>query len=254
MNSTTPCAAAALLALVSSTALAQEVAPDRPSASDSAFTVAPGTVQIENGISYEKEDARRTSLNVLGRVGLTRNLELRIGADPIVRLRNGVDETGVGDMVVGAKYRALDEAGGRPAFALLPYAKLPTANSPIGSEESDFGLSFILSKSLPADFTADFNIGAVALGQPGNDQYRGQAYTSLAIGRSLTSRLSAYGEVFYRTRAQNNGPDSIGADVGVVYLVNKRVALDAAFERGLNSGATDYVVRAGVTILLGDAR
>jgi Putative MetA-pathway of phenol degradation len=242
-----------LLTAFTSSLYAQEVTPDRPSVSDSAFTVAPGTFQLENGLSYSKGAERRSAVELLGRIGLTPNLELRLGGEPVVRLKNGVDETGFGDIELGAKYRVLDEQGAAPAVAFLPFVKLPTADRPIGSEKTDFGLALILSKPLPADFTADFNIGVAALGQ-GNSDYRGQGYTSLSIGRTFNSRLTAYGEVFYRTKAERGGPQTLGADVGIIYLVTQRVALDFAVERGLNSRADDYAFRAGVTILLGDAR
>lgn len=244
----------AVLAASAVPAFAQEVAPDRPSASDSTFTVAPGTAQIENGLTHAKGGARRSSVEMLGRVGLTRTLELRIGAEPVVRLRNGTSDTGFGDVRIGAKYRFAEETEGRPSMALRPFVKIPSANRPIGSEEVDFGGAFIASKALPGNWTADFNLGFVGLGQPGNDRYRGQAFTSLALGRSVSDRLTLFGELAYRTREENGGPDFWSANFGAIYLVNKRVALDAAIAPGLNSAADDYVVRAGLTVLLGDPR
>jgi len=221
--------------------------------SDSASTVAPGMFQLENGLSYSKGAERRTAVETLGRMGLTPSLEFRVRVEPVVRLQNGVDETGFGDVAFGAKYRVLDDKGAAPEVAFLPFVKLPTADRPIGSEKIDFGLALILSKPLPADFEADFNIGVAALGQ-GNSDYRGQGFTSLAIGRTFDSRLRAYVEVFYRTKEERGGAQTLGADVGIIYLVTQRVALDFAVVRGLNSRADDHALRAGVTILLGDVR
>lgn len=211
-------------------------------------------VQIENGFSYAKDGSRRSAYEVLGRVGLARDLELRIGAEPVVRLRNGERDTGFGDVTLGTKYRFLDEEGGRPALALLPFVKLATANQPIGTDETDFGMSFIATRALPGGWTADFNVGAVGLGQPGSQKYRGQAFTSLALGRSITERLTAFGELAYRTREESGGPDFWNANFGVIYVVNPRVALDVAVAPGLNRAASDYVVRAGLTVLLGKPR
>lgn len=54
---------------------------DRPDFTESAETIAPGHLQIESGITRSREDATETDSvgEILLRVGLTPNLELRAG-------------------------------------------------------------------------------------------------------------------------------------------------------------------------------
>lgn len=80
------------------------------------------------------------------------------------------------------------------------------------------------------------------------------AVASLGVNRSITDRLSVYGELFFRTREARGGRNALGGDAGVVFLLTRRVALDAAVEVGLLGDGNDWAVRAGISVLLGHAR
>ena len=57
--------------------------------------------------------------------------------------------------------------------------------------------------------------------------------------------------MFFASREERDGHDIIGLDTGVVYLVTRRVALDAAAEMTLNRHRPDYALRTGVSLLVG---
>jgi len=106
--------------------------------------------------------------------------------------------------------------------------------------------------AVPEGDRADLNVGVVALGD--RQGFLVQALASIGVSRPITDRLSAYGELFFRTREERDGRDALGADAGVVFMLTKRVALDVAVETGLLGDGNDWAVRAGISVLLGPSR
>lgn len=252
----------ALIVLMVSRAAAQDDAaidPDRPDVSVSAKTVGAGRVQLESGLLFERTrlagepTERRLSAEALLRIGLGRSLELRLEGEPIVRLRGAENETDVGDWKVAAKWRFLDgsEGGGWPGLALLPWVKLPTAPTPIGSGKADFGLLFAASFDLPADFALDADASIVAVGQTRPSGHLLQALVSASLSRKLAAGLAAFGEVFYASREEWGERNRVGADGGLVWTVLPNLALDVAVGTSLYGRFPDVFVRAGGSVRFG---
>lgn len=91
--------------------------------------------------------------------------------------------------------------------------------------------------------------GLVAIGQPHGSLLQGLASASLS--REFWGRLSPFLEVFFASRDEREGHDTVGLDAGLVYLVTRWVALDAAAEMTLNRHRPDYALRTGLSLLLG---
>jgi hypothetical protein len=235
------------------------ISTDRPSFSNSADTVPRGAVQIESGIEYARQRVaaapteRTLSLDALLRVGLGEHIEVRLGGEPFVRLRGERDDTGHGDLTLGVKYRLLDAApgGSSPALAVQPVVKVPLADPPLGSGQPDFTLVGIASAQLPADLSLDVNLGIAAVGQRHPCGYLVQGQASGALTYRLTDRLSVYGELFFFSREERNGPHQFGTDGGLIYLVTPTIALDVALQTSLAGGGPDYAVRAGASFRFG---
>ena len=233
--------------------------PDRPDVSVSAKTVGAGLVQLETGVFAERTrlagepTERRLSVEALVRIGLARPLELRIEGEPIVRLRRADEATDVGDFKVGAKWRFLEPADGSgwPALALLPFVKLPTAPTPIGTGKTDYGVLLGASFELPADFALDVDAGMAALGQTQPSGYLLQALASASLSRKLGGGLATFGEVFYTSREEWTGRDNVGIDGGFVWTVSPNVALDVAVGTSLYGRVPDVFVRAGGSVRFG---
>ena len=251
----------ALVVLAMTGAAAQDddaIDPDRPDVSISAKTVGPGRVQMETGALAERTrlagepTERRLSWELLVRVGLARSFELRIEGEPIVRLRGAEEATDVGDLRLGAKWRFLDGSeGGWPSLALLPFVKLPTAPTPIGSGKADFGLLLAASFELPANFSLDADAGIAAIGQTQPSGQLLQALVSASLSRKLGGGLGAFAEVFYASREERNDRDQVGVDAGLVWTVTRDLAVDVAVGTSLYGRAPDVFVRAGGSVRFG---
>jgi hypothetical protein len=232
--------------------------PDRPDISSSAKTVRPAHVQIESGVLYQRTrfadepTERRWSIETTVRVGVLGNLELRVDGEPLVRLRGADDATDVGDFTLGAKWRFYEPPpdSGVPALAIFPFVKLPTAPEPIGTERADFGLRFIASFNLPADFTLDANAGVAAIGQRHGD-YLAQAQASGSLSREIVGNLLGILEMFYFSRQERGDRDRVGIDTGLVWRLGRDAALDVAVGTSLYGRLPDVFVRAGGSVRFG---
>ena len=234
-----------------------KVAPDRPTVSNSTETVPVGAVQIELGLEYARSsvvdgpDERRLAAQATIRTGLTDRLEVRLEGEPLVRLRQEQDDTGIGDLALGLKYRFFDPPEGQwwPSLGVQPFVKLPVAKTPIGSERTDFGLRLLASRELPWELSLDVNAGLVAVGQPHG--YLLQALASASVSREFMGGLSPFVEVFFASRDERDGRDTLGLDAGVIYFLTRRVALDAAVEAAFRGNGPDYAFRAGFSLRMG---
>jgi outer membrane putative beta-barrel porin/alpha-amylase len=235
------------------------VDPDRPDVTNSATTVPPGAVQIESGLAWERtsragERAEHSfSAETAARVGIAERFEIAIGLEPIVHVWNDAADTGVGDLTLAVKYRMFDPPEGTswPSLALRPVVKVPTASAPIGTEKVDAGLVGLASFDLPAGLGLDVNAGVLALGQSQPSGYLVQARASASLSARIAEDVAPFVEVFYGSREEREGRDTVGFDTGVIYWATRRVAFDAAVQTSLVGPLPDWAVRVGVSVRFG---
>lgn len=254
-----PALVSGLLALGASRAAAGEgeIAPDRPDVTDGAATVAPGALQLEAGVAYEKARVggrasdQRLGVQAVLRAGVTERFEVRLEGEPLVRLRGEAADTGAGDLVLASKYRFLDAASGRPwpALGVRPFVKIPSARAPIGSERLDLGVVALASVDLPSGFDLDVNAGVAALGE--REGYLLQALASASLSRELSGGWLPFAEVFFASRAERDARDVVGLAAGVLYRVAADLAVDAAVRTSLAGAGPDYAVTGGVSVRFG---
>jgi hypothetical protein len=130
-----------------------------------------------------------------------------------------------------------------------PLVKIPTARTPIGSGRLDAGALLLADQDLPWEMQLTVNAGLVVAGQLHGALLQGLA--SALLSREFWGRLSPFLERFFASREERDGHDTVGLDAGVVYLVTRRVALDAAVAMTLNRHRPDYALRTGVSLLVG---
>ncbi len=235
------------------------ISPDRPSVTNNTETVRPGVAQLETGVEYAKssigghESDRRFAAQLALRAGLTGALEARLGGEPVVRFRGEREDTGSGDFSVGLKYRLLDAEERRwwPSLGLQPSVKLPVASAPIGTGRPDFELRALASFDLSGGFDLDVNAALAAVGQSHPNGYILQALTSASLNRKILDATSVFVEVAFAARDERDARDAVALRAGIVYVLGRDVALDAAAGASLAGQGPDYTVMAGVSVRLG---
>lgn len=239
---------------------------DRPGFVFITTTVGRGTVQAELGLPtvtlYEFDDSvggaselRSTSFAALLRIGVTDDLELRLGGPLYTETRAefgrfSTSDSGYGDLEVGAKWRVVDAEGGRPAFALIPSVILPTGQDGFTADDPIYQLNAVLEWTL-AD---GWGLGALAGylngpdGSDGDDRY-GQEIFALTLGRALPAeRWSAYGEAAYVATDLDGAGDSAFVGAGLKYLASNDVQVDLFVDRGLNDDSPDWLAGLGLSV------
>jgi len=231
------------------------VEPDRPDISNSTHTVPVHMLQVELGLEYARfhddTSERRLAAQTTLRMGLTDRLEVRLDGEPLVRVQEDSDDVGLGDLALGVKARVFEPVEGQcwPALGIQPFIKIPTARTPIGSGRLDAGALLLADQDLPWEMQLTVNAGLVVLGQSHGALLQGLAAASLS--REFSDRLSPYLELFFASREERDGHDTVGLDVDAFYRVTRRIAVDAATEMTLNRRRPDYALRTGVSWLVG---
>jgi len=251
-----PLAAAAMLWLGTTVAAAQDINPDRPDLTTSAEIVPAGALQIETGLEYERARVgggpteRQLSVQAVLRLGLTSALEISLEGMPFVWLRAGEEDHGSGDYTLGLKYRfhapAPDGAG--PALAVKPFVKLPTAREPIGSERTDFGALLLMTLGLPWGLSLDANAGVAAIGQRRPDGYIPQGIASASLSWAATERLTTITELFFSTKDERDGRDSLLTTLALMYRITPRLAVDAGVRSTLTGQGPDWSAFIGLSV------
>lgn len=251
--------APALVALWAATAQAQDINPDRPDLTTSAELVPPGTLQLETGVEYARARVaggpaeRQLSLQAVLRAGITETLEVSLDGAPFVWLRDEGEHAGSGDYTLGLKYRLFTpaESSALPAVSLKPFVKLPTAAAPIGTERPDFGALLLISFAFPWGLSLDTNAGVAAIGQTRPSGFIPQGIVAGSLSWAVTDRLSTITELFFTTKDERDGRESLRATVALMYRVTSWLAVDAGMRTTLAGQGPDWSALVGLSARFG---
>ena len=237
----------------------EPISPDRAGAATNAAPVGRGVLQLETGLAYGREriggspSERRFTVETALRAGITERLELQVQADPFVIVRGPENATDHGDFGLGAKYRFLDAADESwwPALAVLPFVTLPVTEPPVGTGKTDFGALLLASFTLPGQVSLDVDAGLAASGQRRPGGYLLEAIAAAGASRDLAADLTLFSDLYYTSRHDRGGRDSLLLDAGLIWRPTRNVALDASGVTSLVGAGPDWMVRAGVSVRFG---
>ncbi len=167
-----------------------------------------------------------------------------------------VHKNGVGDLVVGAKWRFLEEGAWIPRQALVPSVKFPTADEHdgLGSGEIDYDLMWIASKALTDRLGAHANAGYSWIGDPDGEEVGNLVHGGLALDYLLTDTLQAVGEVFAEDEVGRGGGTAVQYNAGFRWQAVDGLVVDAAVgSRICGDGTPDFTATVGLTWAFGFA-
>lgn len=250
---------AALSLVLPAGGLAAQDAPlatDRPGLLFSTQVVGPGVWQVESGLAHTGDEEAGVELTAWGlatslRLGLTRSLELRLGAPLWTRVELEApgfrfDDEGYGDLELGVKWSRTLAADPDVTVALIPAVTLPTGEDGFSAEEPIWSLNGVASSALNEAWS-----GTALLGVRGGEDDAGETFGAATVavlaGRALPGDgWSAYGEAGWTLPDEGDDVGLIGA--GVTYLINEDTQLDASFDAGLTDAAPDLQVGVGLSV------
>lgn len=234
---------AAAAALGQPTGEPAELITDRPDQTESSSTVPVGSVQVEAGWLREEIDDEVTSESapgVLLRIGLTEELELRVGWAGWVEA--GID--GSGDAELGLKWHLWRAQGNRPDAALLVGTSVPVGSAAVTSDAWDPAFRFAFEHELSSTVGLAYNVGYAweTTEENGRRSREGAAIWTAALGFGLSDEVGAFIELF---GALPDGGSESSIDGGLTWLVRPNLQVDLYAGVGLSSTAPDSFVGLG---------
>jgi len=213
---------------------AQNIITDRPDQTESSVTVGNKAFQIETGLLFQQKENTIKSFfgpSTLLRYGISKGIELRLMSQyestKIELEDEDVHYSGLNDIEFGAKIQLLKKSTLNTEIAFLTHVIVPTAKEHLTSNNLGVINKLAISHAISNKIGIGYNIGY--------DYIENQSYLtySLAIGVSLSEKLSFYSEPYGALGASNNFESNFNA--GFTYLVTNNFQLDASYGFGINS-------------------
>lgn len=224
---------------------AEPLVTDRPDFTESAETVGPGRFQFEGGYTFTQrdEDTEHSLPELLVRIGLLEQLELRLALNYLAADLVESNAQGLEDLSLGAKIKLVEGSADfdlvRPHIALVVQTTLPTGSSGFGADHPRPQVILALGWDLSERFSLGSNLDYAYLSEDGGQFH--QFSGSLVLGYKLTEKWGTYIEYFGFEPASQNHPNENFFDGGFTYLVNDNLQLDARAGVGaFNGKSPDY--------------
>lgn len=223
---------------------------DRPSKTDSPYTVDAGVFQIESDVAnwtldYEKGVRTRTWIigNSKFKLGLTNWMDLQVFPQFYVNTRDSrpafgkpVEHHGFGDTTVRLKINLLGNDSGKLVIGFFSSLKIPTNTGDTGNHVWEPGFGLPVNYSLPWCFTFFGQTRIDILDQPRSSNMRVQWQNPFGLSRTIVGNLSGYVE-FYS--AVSTGPWVGTLNTGLIYQVTPKFSVDVNSFFGLTRSAPD---------------
>lgn len=244
--------------------LMRSFSPDRPTKSNSPYTVDAGHFQYEMDFAswtydHYSPDSTTTSSLVLSdptfKVGLTQNMDFELALSPFTLnyrgnhiLNTHNTSSGFGDIYTRIKYNLFGNDGGNYALALVPYIKVPTASGNIGNSSWEGGGYIPFVVTWPNDWTMTIESELDML-ENQNLQGMHANYQNLinfahpVFSDTVTGSLEFWSDV-------NNDYQTLNQytlDFAITWLIKDNVQLDAGVNFGLNKAANDLQPYLGIS-------
>jgi hypothetical protein len=232
---------------------------DRPSKTDSPFTVDAGVFQIESDVAnwtlhYEKGVRTRTWIagNTNFKLGLTNWMDLQVFPQSYVNTRTSgpgfgkpVEQDGFGDTTIRIKMNFLGNYGGKLVIGFVSSLKIPTNTGHTGNHVWEPGFGLPVNYSLPWGFTLFGQTRIDIFDQRGSSSMRVQWQNPVGILRTIIGNLSGYVEFYDSVSTGRNQPWIGTLDIGLIYQVTPNFSVDVNSFFGLTRSAPDYNVFTG---------
>ncbi len=231
-----------------------EVNPNRPTFATPALTTRSGQAELEWGgqLTQLRDDSRNVSSPTLLKLGLMKDLELRLGSPGYLRLSAPDLETvsGIGDINLAAQWCYLHDGAFGMDQAIQVSHTFPTANAykGLGNGTPSDALMLLFSRDLGAHHL-DMNLLEAWIGRPpqdGGGRVRQPAVTT-SLSHPVTEAWSLTGEVYAIGRTELN-PRIVSNLWALAYKVSPGLVLDAGVDLGLTRGAQRVSYFAGLTV------
>ena len=222
-----------------------EIITDRPDVTNSSVVVPPGSLQIENGVSFSARDGNRVidGTNTRLRAGIASCLEFLVDTPTYFANVRSPQNSGFSDVAPALKWQTSPVPGKIGLSAVFGVA-LPTRTANIASAGAQPYLQFPWSWELRRGwglrgmFTEFF--------RPSYPTSKRITETTFVIEKKVTERASLFVE--YVGDYPESGSPAQFLNSGGLYRLSPNQQLDFHVALGLNHNAPSYVVGVGYSV------
>jgi hypothetical protein len=251
---------AAFVAMASAAPLRgqETIEPDRPDVTNGTHIVDIGLLQIEFGGQYTRSSPSQHGFGspFTARVGLFDWLELRAGTDGLLVQSDPVGGrvAGLGNLQLGAKLRLWADPGGVPVLSVLPTVNLPTASEEkgLGSGQADYTVAWLTGADIGRHGHVDVNYGIGVIGAGDGEGHFVQHLVSISASLAASDNWNPYLEGFWFSRQAVDGGGVAAMDVGAIYELGARFAVDGGVQFGVTGSAPGFAAFGGLSVIVGD--
>jgi hypothetical protein len=232
---------------------------DRPPKANSPYTVDAGHFQYETDIAvfgYSDTGGVKTQdwtvFDPTLKLGLTNTIDAELQITPYesVTTKSAAVTTrlsGLGDSFARLKINVLGDDHGAVALALLPYVKLPTAQSGLGNGRVEDGVILPLSFSAPDSFTVIVMPEGDYLKDIADSGYHGAVDFLVNVSHPLNQRWTWYSEAFTSHSFQAQDRPLYTLDGALTCALKPNVQLDFGGNFSLNDVGPRAQLYAGLS-------
>jgi hypothetical protein len=232
---------------------------DRPPKANSPYTVDAGHFQYETDIavySYGNTDGVKTQdwtvVDPTLKLGLTNTIDAELQVTPYETAltktaASTTNVSGYGDTIARLKISVLGDDRGAVAVALLPYVKLPTAQSGLGNGSVEGGLILPISISAPGGFTVIVMPEGDYLKDTSGNGYHGAFDFLINVSHPIDKRWTFYSEVFTSQSFESQDKAVYTLDEALTFALTPNLQLDFGGNFSLNSIAPRTQLYAGLS-------
>jgi hypothetical protein len=222
---------------------------DRPLKANVPYTVDAGHLQYETDMAVfgygDTEGAKTQDWTVFDptlKLGLTNTIDVELQITPYESLvtksaANTTTVSGYGDTFARLKINVLGDDHGALAIALLPYVKLPTAQSGLGNRKVEGGLILPIGFSAPGGFTVIVMPEGDYLKDTADSGYHGAFDFLINVSHPLDKRWTFYTELFTAQSFQAREKPIYTLDEALTYALTPNLQLDFGGNFSLNAVA-----------------
>ncbi len=237
----------------------RDLSADRPDGTESPITVDAGHLQLE--ISFldwafdDLSDGGEFEAYVFAaanlKFGLWENTDLQVVFDVYTheetRSTDAPTETveGLSDVQLRLKHNVWGNDGGRTAFGLLPFIKIPTG-SQLSNDEIEGGIAFPFALDLCDRVGLGLMPEVDVVFDPFTGEHELEFFHTAVLGFEVTEQLGLYTE--YIGIASPLSPYQAHFSGGMTFALDDDTVLDAGVVAGLNDAARDLQLFTGITI------
>lgn len=237
--------------------MSRELTTDRPDATESPFTVAPGRLQLElNLLGWSRSRSRNGGGDLIEagnanlRIGITNSLEFDVGLQPWLRgreTRQAPWRSGVGALTLRGKLNLWGNDSGTTAFAILPSISIPLdRGAPGAAADIEYGVLVPLAISLGEGLGLGLNTGLNLRRAEPFTPYRLSVPLTASLAVDLAPRLGSYFEIAAEVGARQ--PDVASFNSGLTWQPREDLQFDAGIGFGLNKASDRFAPFTGVSV------